>query len=85
MSFCLMPGLSSAYWHIRRRSSSVKVRRGVLPPVVVCRTRDWGLADTAEDGVVVAGVGMVGVEYVDWAVNMLGHCGTINGCSGCNC
>lgn len=53
--------------------------------MVVCRTSDWGLDDTAEDGVVVEAVGSTGVEKLDWDVNMLGHCGTINGCSGCNC
>jgi hypothetical protein len=86
MSVCLTPGLSSAYWHIRRRSSSVSVRRGVLPPVVVCLIcSEWELDDTADDGVVVDAVGRVGVEKLDWDVNMLGHGGTINGWSGCNC
>ena len=35
ISVCLTPGWLSWYSHIRRRSSSVSVRRGVEPAVVV--------------------------------------------------
>jgi hypothetical protein len=64
---------------MRRRSWSVKVFRGV-DDVLEC-------VDVAETGVAEAGVIGTGAEgkmegwYVDWLVNMLGHCGIIKGWS----
>lgn len=82
ISVCLTVGLSSWYWHMRRRSASVSVFRGVD------EVRDW--VEVAETGVADAGVmgggaeGNSGAWYVDWLVSMLGHwgiCGMIRGCS----
>lgn len=48
ISVCLTVGLSSWYWHIRLRSASVRVFRGVD------EVRDW--VEVAETGVADAGV-----------------------------
>jgi hypothetical protein len=60
----------------------VSVFRGVDEVRECVEVADTGVADA---GVMGTGAeGNMGGWYVDWLVNMLGHCGIINGCS-CGC
>ena len=59
---------------MRRRSVSVSVFLGVAD--------EWDRAGVADAGVMGTGAdGYAGGAYVDWLVNMLGHCGMIKGWS----
>ena len=94
ISVCFTVGFSSWYTHILRLSVSVRVLLGV--EVEWVEVLD-GVAETgvevaaglgadidAEIGVEAEAAGAVETfegAKVDWLVNMLGHCGIINGCN----
>lgn len=87
MSVCLADLFSSWYWHIRRRSSSVRVRRGVGTLGTEDALDGVGAAGVDCDGRMGTGWGMDSVGAgagdrvfsgkLDWVVSMLGH-----GCDG---
>lgn len=78
ISVCLTLGFASAYWHIRLRSASVSVFRGVDEVRPVTAGAEIGVCNGAD------GIGeawKIGVLYEDWLVNMLGHCAVMSGCN----